>query len=149
MQKDNASTNSKTMQPRSSCALARTLDIIGDRWSILIIRDLMFTNRREYGQLLNAGEGISTNILSERLSRLQQAELINKYPHPNHGKKFVYELTDKGLKLAPMILELAIWSVENQDGAMLPDLITDRLQDDREGLLRQIYSRTPIIVFDE
>jgi len=133
---------------RSCCAIANGLDLLGDRWSLLIIRDLMFTNRREFGHFLNAGEGISTNILSERLERLQQADIIRKEPHPNHGKKFVYQLTDKGIKLAPAVIEFALWGCEAIEGAGFPRVVMELANNDREKLLSMIANHEPVMELD-
>lgn len=130
---------------RSPCAIANALDILGDRWTLLIIRDLMFTNRREFGHFLNAGEGISTNILTERLGRLQCNNIVSKQPNPGHGRKFVYELTDAGLKLAPAVLEFALWGRENIEGAFVPPSILGLITEDRQALLDKVYRREPLV----
>ena len=78
------------IKTRSGCPIASVLDLIGDRWTLLVIRDLMFSARHEFGQLLDAAEGIATNILSDRLKRLTQAKLVDSLPHPTHGAKKLY-----------------------------------------------------------
>jgi len=140
--------NLPQQEPRSSCAIANGLEILGDRWTMLIIRDLMFTNRNEFGHLLHSGEGISTNILSERLDRLQCWGVIEKLPHPTHGKKFVYELTDKGAGLASVLIEFALWSEESIEGAFIPPSIKEMMLKDRENLLQKINAREPIIYLE-
>jgi len=133
---------------RSQCPLANGLEVLGDKWTLLIIRDLMFTNRREFGHFLQAGEGISTNILAERLDRLQCYGLISKAPHPHHGKKYVYTLTDKGLKLAPVIFEFTLWASDEIDNTFVPPVILKMLKNDRDGLLRAIKERRPLVTLD-
>ena len=130
---------------RSPCALANGLEILGDRWTLLVIRDLMFTNRREFGHFLNAGEGISTNILTERLERLQQSGVISKKPHPGHGKKFIYELTERGINLAPVLIELALWAYDNIEGTFIPPVARSMMLNNRELLLEKIRSREPLV----
>lgn len=127
-----------TENRRSPCALANGLEILGDRWTLLIIRDLMFTNRREFRHFHAAGEGISTNILSDRLQRLQCAGIISKHPHPEHGKKFVYELTDAGRALAPTVIEFALWAQRNVEGAFLPPPLLDMMENRRDELMEMI-----------
>ena len=135
-------------EQRSSCAIANGLDILGDRWSLLIIRDLMFTNRREFSHFAQSGEGISTNILSDRLDRLQRHGVISKNPHPSHGKKFIYELTDAGLELAPVLIELALWSYRNIDGAFVPQPVLDKFKQGRDQLLDSIRRRETLVALD-
>lgn len=93
---------------RSDCPLSCTLDLIGDRWSLLIVRDLLFGSSR-YGELLNSGEGIPTNILSQRLKHLEQAGIIERRPSATPRSRYDYRLTEAGLKLAPAVRALAEW----------------------------------------
>lgn len=95
---------------RSSCPLACALDVIGDHWSLLVIRDLMFLGRHEYKDMLNAEEGISTNILSDRLKRLENRGLIDSIPHPESGKRKLYYLLPKGKDLIHILTHLARWA---------------------------------------
>ncbi len=125
---------------RSPCPMANGLDILGDRWTLLIIRDLMLTNRREFGHFLNSGEGISTNILTERLERLQSSGIISKEAHPEHGKKFIYQLTERGLGLAPMMIEFTLWAYENIEGIFMPPELY-QLMKNRTALLEKIQRR--------
>ena len=131
---------------RSPCAIASGLEVLGDRWSLLVIRDLMFTNRCEFGHLLHAGEGISTNILSQRLERLQRAGVISKEPHPSHGKKFIYRLTEQGLKLAPTMIEFGLWCCDTFDDVMMPPSVYELARRDRDKLLAMVAARQPVWV---
>jgi len=133
---------------RSQCAIANGLEILGDRWTLLIIRDLMFTNRREFGHFMQAGEGISTNILSDRLQRLQCHGVITKEAHPEHGRKFIYQLTDKGLKLAPMVIELTLWGNETIEDTFVPPPILKMMKTDREKLIGLINSKVYLVEVD-
>jgi DNA-binding HxlR family transcriptional regulator len=109
---------------RSDCPIAGALDILGDRWSLVILRDLVFRGFREYGQFLEAGEGISTNILAERLERLTCAEILVRSEHPTNGKKYVYRLSEKGVDLVPTLIELALWGAKYvPDNAAPPDTV--------------------------
>ena len=93
---------------RSECPLSCALDLIGDKWSLLIVRDLLFGSSR-YGELLNAGEGIPTNILSQRLKHLEQAGIVERRPSATPRSRYDYRLTKAGLKLAPAVRALAEW----------------------------------------
>src|SRR5262245_57321170 len=98
----------KSADRRSDCPIAGALDILGDRWSLLILRDLVFRGFREYGQFLAGGESISTNILAERLERLTCAGIVVRHEHPTDGKKYVYRVAEKGIDLVPTLIELAL-----------------------------------------
>jgi DNA-binding HxlR family transcriptional regulator len=93
---------------RSDCPLSCALDRIGDKWSLLIVRDLLF-GRSRFGELLNAGEGIPTNILSQRLKHLEQAGIIERRPSATPRSRYDYRLTETGLKLATAVRALAEW----------------------------------------
>ena len=105
----------KKMKPkfRSNCPISSALDIIGDKWSLLIIRDMMFANKKTYGDFSKSSEGIATNILSSRLLMLEQLGIINKGKLEGNKKTNIYSLTKKGQELLPIILEIAQWSDNN------------------------------------
>ena len=94
---------------RSNCPISSALDTIGDKWSLLILRDLMFTEKRTYGELQSSEEGIATNILAARLVALEENGVIHKSPDPEHGRRNIYRLTAKGIDLLPVIVELSYW----------------------------------------
>jgi DNA-binding HxlR family transcriptional regulator len=100
----------ETGKKRSVCPLSCSLDIFGDKWSLLIIRDLMFSNKCTYNDFLKSEEGIATNILASRLKGLEENGLIEKAVHPDSKAKILYKLTVKAIDLLPIILELYIWS---------------------------------------
>lgn len=100
----------KEHSTRSECPLACALDLIGDHWTLLIIRDLLFSGRHEYKDILKAEEGISSNILSDRLKKLKKNGLINSLPHPESGRRKLYYLTPKGKDLIHVLIPLARWS---------------------------------------
>ncbi len=95
---------------RSGCPVACALDIIGDHWTLLIIRDLMFLGRHEYKDMLNAEEGISSNILTDRLKKLECNELVCAIPHPQSGRRKLYYLTSTGKDLIHVMIHMARWS---------------------------------------
>ncbi|WP_133646984.1 winged helix-turn-helix transcriptional regulator [Paraburkholderia flava] len=94
---------------RSLCPINLALEIIGDKWSLLIIRDLMFADRRHFRELLQAEEGISSNILAERLGRLVDAGILTKADDPTHRQKAIYSLTPMGIDLLPVLAQIGIW----------------------------------------
>lgn len=95
---------------RSGCPINLTVEILGDRWSLIVIRDLMFGNRRHYRELLTQSEeGISTNILADRLRRLMEEGMITKADDSSHKQKSVYSLTEKAIALVPIFAQLGAW----------------------------------------
>jgi len=99
---------------RSNCPVNLALEIIGDKWSLLIIRDMMFENKCYFREFLQGEEKIATNILADRLSKLEKEGIIRKSGDPEHKQKFIYRLTLKGIDLLPLILEMGIWSLKYQ-----------------------------------
>ncbi|MBK7370968.1 MAG: helix-turn-helix transcriptional regulator [Saprospiraceae bacterium] len=100
----------ETGKKRSDCPLSQSLDVFGDKWSLLIIRDLMFGNKCTYNDFLKSAEGIATNILATRLKGLEENGIIEKSAHPDSKAKILYKLTTKGIDLLPIIMEVYIWS---------------------------------------
>jgi DNA-binding HxlR family transcriptional regulator len=100
----------ESVKKRSECPISCSLDIFGDKWSLLIIRDLMFFQKSTYNDFLKSAEGIATNILATRLKGLEESGIIEKLEHPNSKAKKLYRLTQKGIDLLPLIIEIYIWS---------------------------------------
>jgi DNA-binding HxlR family transcriptional regulator len=95
---------------RSGCPINLTLETLGDRWSLIVIRDLMFGNRRHYRELLNRSEeGIASNILADRLKRLTRAGLISRRDDPTHRQKGIYSLTEPAIQLVPLLAQMGAW----------------------------------------
>lgn len=95
--------------PRSPCVFSNVLDIIGDRWTLLIVRDLFFFGKHEYKEFLSSPEAIATNILASRLQKLACAGIIDEIPHPENKSRKLYFLTERGKDLLPMLIEMAKW----------------------------------------
>lgn len=104
----------------SPCPIANTLDIIGDKWSLLIIRDLLFFDKRQYGDFLNGPEGISTNILADRLQRLEAAGLVVKKAYHQSPPRYEYQPTKKTRDLMPVMLEIIRWGAHHIPGTFRP-----------------------------
>lgn len=100
----------ETVKKRSECPISCSLDIFGDKWSLLIIRDMMFFNKSTYGDFLKSDERIATNILASRLQGLEENKLIVKLEHPESKAKVLYQLTQKSIDLLPMIVEIHLWA---------------------------------------
>jgi DNA-binding HxlR family transcriptional regulator len=98
---------------RSGCPINLTLEVLGDRWSLLIIRDLMFGDRRHYRELLTQSEeGIASNILASRLRMLMDHGIVTKADDPSHKQKAVYSLTEQGIELVPILAQMGAWGVK-------------------------------------
>ncbi|MGV8917180.1 MAG: winged helix-turn-helix transcriptional regulator [Pseudomonas sp.] len=95
---------------RSHCAVNYGVEIFGDRWSLLIIRDIVFVGKKTYGQFLKSEEGIATNVLATRLAFLEEQGILSKAPSPDDRRKDFYTLTEKGLDLIPIVLSIVMWS---------------------------------------
>src|SRR6202789_1185204 len=95
---------------RSGCPINLTLEMLGDRWSLIIVRDIMFGNRRHYGDLLKRSEeGIASNILADRLERLLQLGLLSRAQDPTHNQKAIYSLTEPSIELVPLLAHMGAW----------------------------------------
>ena len=120
------------------CPIRYASGIFGDKWSLMIIRDLMFKGRRYYGEFLAAGEGVSTNILADRLGKLEESGIISKQRDPVKGSKVIYTLTDKGLALMPTMLAMMEWSEKYDAKTEVPEDCAKLLRHDRSGLQRDL-----------
>jgi DNA-binding HxlR family transcriptional regulator len=95
---------------RSDCPLNYGIEIFGDKWTLLIIRDLMFFGKRYYNEFLGSAEGIATNLLADRLAMLEKEKIIKKEKDSLHKQRNVYSLTEKGIDLLPIVLSIGLWS---------------------------------------
>lgn len=100
---------------RSACPISCSLDIFGDKWSLLIIRDMIYFNKSTYSDFLNSAEGIATNILASRLQSLEDNKLIEKLEHPESKAKVLYRLTQKSIDLLPILVEIHLWAEKYYD----------------------------------
>ena len=108
----------KVTDSRSDCPISSSLDIFGDKWSLLIVRDLMIHKSRTYGDFTKSAEKIATNILANRLQLLEDNGIIAKMPYPGNKLKGLYKLSKKGVDLIPALIELALWGekyISNSD----------------------------------
>ena len=107
--------NKSAAKRRSGCPLNASVEMLGDRWSLLIIRDMMLRGFRMYKQFLENYEGIATNILADRLRKLMAYGIITAEPDPSDGRKLIYRLTAKGIALAPVLTEMVLWAAAHED----------------------------------
>lgn len=110
----------KRITQRSYCPINFSLEVVGDAWSLLIIRDIIYFGRKTYNEFLASDEGIARNILADRLVQLQAKGLLTKKAHPTDKRKEIYELTDDGLELIPILLDMAEWGAKGVPQDKLP-----------------------------
>jgi DNA-binding HxlR family transcriptional regulator len=127
-----------------------SLELLGDRWSLLIIRDVMVRGYRTFKQFQGAGEGIASNILADRLQRLEAAGILARVVEEQDARRVNYRLTEKGIELAPLLLDLLIWGARHGETAA-PRSFIDNLESKREEFLAETRRRwregdsTPLI----
>ncbi len=126
----------KKTECRSACPIANALDILGDRWTLLVVRDLMFMGKHEYYEFVKGPEGIATNILSDRLKRLVCMELIDSLPHPSHKSKKLYYLTQKGKDLLPLMVEMILWGGTYRASPDMPRAHFNRIKRDPKKFMQ-------------
>jgi DNA-binding HxlR family transcriptional regulator len=113
------------------------LEIFGDRWTLLIVRDLMLNGRSRFGELLEGGEGIASNILTDRLARLEAHGLIQRRRDPADARRYCYRLTQRGIDLAPVLFEMILWAAQHEATAAPPEEVEEMLLN-RAGYLASI-----------
>ncbi|MBQ4837813.1 MULTISPECIES: winged helix-turn-helix transcriptional regulator [Pseudoalteromonas] len=126
------------MTKRSDCPISNVLDHVGDKWSLLIIRDLMFFGKHSYSELQNSDEKMATNILSSRLEKLEKEGLIYKQKDKQDKRKKVYRLTEAGIDMLPIMLEMIVWSAKHAPETNIPNQLVSRVHTDRAGLIQEL-----------
>jgi DNA-binding HxlR family transcriptional regulator len=128
----------KKQQRRSDCPISFALEMFGDRWSLLIIREIVYFGKKSYGEFLKTEEGIATNILASRLVQLEQKGILVKKPYETDKRKEIYSLTEKGLDLIPILLELASWGAQHDPQTGAPQEWIALVNADKEKMIRLI-----------
>ena len=123
-------------QRRSDCPINFALELFGDPWSLLIIRDIVYFGKNTYGEFLASEEGMATNILASRLAHLEHQGLLVKKSSEQDKRKEEYVLTEKGLDLIPVLVEMANWSAEHDPHTAAPDAWIALMKADREQMIR-------------
>ena len=124
---------------RSGCPLNASVEILGDRWSLLIIRDMMLRGFRTYKEFLGSYEGIATNILADRLRKLIAHGITTTEKNPSDGRKVIYSLTPKGIDLAPVLTEMVLWAAAHEDTAN--QALVHEMRKDKEKFTSAIRQR--------
>ena len=125
---------------QTGCPVAFGLDTFGDRWSLLIIREIMLTDKKTYSEFMEADEGIASNILIDRLKHLEAEGILEKSRDPDNRRSFIYSLTKKGRDLAPIIMEIIIWSGAHDDRSIAMRGALEKINKDREGFEASLRS---------
>jgi DNA-binding HxlR family transcriptional regulator len=127
-----------------------SLDLFGDRWTLLLVRDMMVRGYRTFREFQHSGEGISSNILAARLQKLEAGGIVHREPAAEDGRSTYYRLTEKGIALAPVVLELLIWGAHHEK-TDAPCAVIDDMERNRVAILAETYRRwekrdpTPIL----
>ncbi len=135
---------------RSGCPVSVSLDLLGDRWSLLLVRDMMVRGYRTFREFQRAGEGIATNILTDRLQRLEAAGIVVRETAKEDGRSSYYRLTPKGIALAPVLLEILIWGAHHEE-TDAPCAVIEKMEQNRAAVIAEAYRRweerdqTPLI----
>jgi DNA-binding HxlR family transcriptional regulator len=116
-----------------------SVEMLGDRWSLLIIRDMMLRGSQSYKEFLECFEGIATNILADRLRRLVDYGIITTRPDPRDGRKVIYRLTQKGIDLAPVLTEMVLWAAAHEDTGNQPLVLL--MRKDKEKFIAGVRRR--------
>lgn len=119
---------------QTGCPVAFGLDTFGDRWTLLVIREMMLRGKQTYGEFLAIDENISTNILADRLKHLEAEGIIDRTQDPGNRRSFTYTLTPKGRDLAPVLLEIIRWSGKYDNRPFALKTIPNKIKRDRKGL---------------
>jgi DNA-binding HxlR family transcriptional regulator len=134
---------------RSGCPVSISLELLGDRWSLLIVRDLMVRGYRTFKEFQESGEGIASNVLTDRLRRLREVGIVETETAED-ARRVHYRLTERGIDLAPLLLDLLVWGARHERSSA-PPVLVERMERDREGFLAEVRRRwrdrdtTPLI----
>jgi DNA-binding HxlR family transcriptional regulator len=123
-------------EPRSYCPINLSLEIFGDAWTLLVLRDMMFAGKRHFRELLQSDEGIASNILADRLARLVEHGVLTKADDPTHKQKAIYTLAEKGIELLPIVVQIGAWG-----SRWVPD--AKKLDAPSRKMLREIQEGGP------
>lgn len=129
-----------------NCPIFFSLEIFGDKWSLIILRDILHFDKTRYTEFLNSGEGISTNILSDRLKNLEKEGIISKEKDPENKKQFIYSPTQKCLDLVPIIIELAVWGATYDPDTGAPPEEMAKIRKNRKAYIENIRKKFKSVV---
>ena len=123
---------------RSDCPINYTLENLGDKWTLLVIRDLVFEGKKFYKEFLASKEGIATNILSDRLKRLENLGIVESKVYEKLRTQKVYALTEKGKDLIPILIEMILWSAKHKDGLNVHPGFIEKLEKDKAAVIQSV-----------
>ncbi len=129
---------SRMIRRRSDCPISFSLDIFGDKWSLLIIRDIMFKGKYTYGEFAASEEKMATNILADRLALLEAAGLISRSRDKKKKTRILYSLTKKSLDLLPVLIEIIRWAAKYDKHTAAPKEFVNRIRKDKEKLIEEL-----------
>src|SRR5215813_1327918 len=124
---------------RSGCPLNASVEILGDRWSLLIFRDMMLRDSKTFKEFLNSHERIATNILADRLRRLERHGIIEVRHDPDDGRKLIYLLTEKGIGLGPVLAEMVLWAAAHEEVGN--QALVQEMRKDKEKFIAHVRER--------
>lgn len=130
----------KKIKKRSECPISSALDIVGDKWSLLIIRDIALSGKNTYNEFLKSEEKIATNVLADRLSMLEMVGILVKEEHPESKAKIFYRLSAQGIDLLPVLVEIILWSDKYLSISPQAKQFAKQLRKDKETVVKQISS---------
>jgi len=131
--------NKPSPKRRSGCPLNASVEMLGDRWSLLIIRDMMLRGSRTFKEFLNSHEKIATNILADRLRKLVAYGIITTERDPSDGRKLIYLLTPKGIDLSPVLTEMVLWAAAHEDTGN--QALVREMKKDKQGFIAAVRQR--------
>lgn len=131
----------KVMKRKSYCPIHFGLELFGDKWTLLIIRDIMFKGKHYFGDFANSEEKIATNLLSDRLSMLEKEGMVTKFKDTKHKQKIIYRLTEKGIDLMPILVEIIMWSAKYDKDSGVEKEFVKAYKKDRDALIQQISQK--------
>ena len=129
----------KRTDRKSHCPVNSALEVVGDPWSLLVVRDIVFYGKHTYGEFLASEERITTSVLADRLARLVSNGILAKQRSPADGRRELYSLTDAGFALIPVLVELANWGVKHDPEVTENPLWAGKAETDRTGLYKLIH----------
>ena len=130
--------SNERIEGSARCPISFTLDLLGDRWSLRLVRDMLLFDKRRYGEFLASCNGISTNILATRLKQLQADGLVEKFPDPEDGKAAIYLPTEKCVALFPVLLELVRWGLEHDQHSIVNEEMNGEIRGEKKALRLKI-----------
>ena len=130
---------------KSNCPVTYALEIFGDRWTLLVLRDILLESRHTYRDILDAHPGMATNVLADRLRRLLRRDLISKERDEHDARQFIYKPTELSVSVIPMLVEMIVWGSKHGDASADPDLLR-RFDDDRVRVIEEIQDRVRMLI---